>query len=179
MDQGVRVVLSMGIVTGGTVLALLFRHPSPPIGTPVPETGQTLVLRGTIAAEPAAAVSPSPPPIPEPTPAVAPLPPRASLATNEPPPLLARSYPEPVPLSASGWGATIGLGPFGPAYQTQLPRSHTIVDGDTLPALAERYLGSADRALEIYAANKNLLPGPDVLPIGVELQIPLAKAAAR
>jgi phage tail protein X len=51
-------------------------------------------------------------------------------------------------------------------------RTHTVVDGDTLAALAERYLGSPGRALEIYNANRFLLPSPDVLPIGVELRIP-------
>jgi phage tail protein X len=51
-------------------------------------------------------------------------------------------------------------------------RTHTVVDGDTLAALAERYLGSSGRALEIYNANRILLPSPDVLPIGVELRIP-------
>lgn len=181
MDQGVRVVLSIGIVTGGAVLASLFRHPSPPVGVPVSEPGQALVLRGTVASEamesPVGAAS-SPLPALEPTPLPPASPPRASLDRSDPPPLLARSYPEPSPLSTSNWGASIGLGPFGPAYQTQPPRSHTIVDGDTLPALAQRYLGSADRATEIYAANKNLLPGPDVLPIGVELRIPAASRAA-
>lgn len=51
-------------------------------------------------------------------------------------------------------------------------RTHRIVDGDTLRALAERYLGSAERAEEIYQANRHLLPSPEVLPIGVELHIP-------
>ena len=32
-------------------------------------------------------------------------------------------------------------------------RTHTVVDGDTLAALAERYLGSSARADEIYQAN--------------------------
>lgn len=51
-------------------------------------------------------------------------------------------------------------------------RTHKIVDGDTLSVLAARYLGSAERYLEIFEANKVVLPGPDILPIGVELEIP-------
>jgi nucleoid-associated protein YgaU len=49
---------------------------------------------------------------------------------------------------------------------------HRVVDGDTLPKLAERYLGSADRFSEIYEANRDLLQSPDVLPIGLSLKIP-------
>lgn len=56
--------------------------------------------------------------------------------------------------------------------------THKIVDGDTLEKLAERYLGSADRYMEIYEANRFLLPGPEVLPIGVELKIPLTAKPA-
>jgi hypothetical protein len=51
-------------------------------------------------------------------------------------------------------------------------RTHKIVDGDTLSLLAARYLGNADRHLEIFEANKAVLPGPDILPIGIELEIP-------
>ena len=51
-------------------------------------------------------------------------------------------------------------------------RTHKIVDGDTLADLAERYLGDADRYLEIYEANRDLLPSPGVLPIGVEIRLP-------
>lgn len=51
-------------------------------------------------------------------------------------------------------------------------RTHRVVDGDTLSRLALRYLGDADRFAEIFAANRDVLPEPDVLPIGVELKIP-------
>jgi hypothetical protein len=51
-------------------------------------------------------------------------------------------------------------------------RTHKIVDGDTLTALADRYLGSPDRYLEIYEANRDQLPTPELLPIGIELTIP-------
>lgn len=48
---------------------------------------------------------------------------------------------------------------------------HRIVDGDTLPALAQRYLGSSARFREIFDANRDQLPSPDLLPIGVVLRI--------
>lgn len=177
MDQGVRVVLSMGIVTGGTVLALLFRHPAPPVGSPINEACRPLVLRGTTAPAPpepdlTAVVAP---PVPQASPApptvVAP-PPRASLDSYEPAPLLARSYPESPRSSDSRGGSSIGIGLLGPSYEPPQERTHKIVDGDTLPALAKRYLGAAELAVDLYEANKYVLPDPEVLPIGVELRIP-------
>jgi hypothetical protein len=55
-------------------------------------------------------------------------------------------------------------------------RTHRIVDGDTLESLAQRYLGSADRAAEIFAANRSVLSDPRLLPIGAELRIPATAA---
>jgi nucleoid-associated protein YgaU len=56
------------------------------------------------------------------------------------------------------------------------PRTHVVADGDTLTSLAARYLGSADRFREIFAANRQLLTTPNLLPIGATLQIPSAEA---
>lgn len=52
------------------------------------------------------------------------------------------------------------------------PRTHRVLDGDTLSKLAQRYLGQADRFYDIYEANRELLRTPDVLPIGSLLIIP-------
>jgi LysM repeat protein len=52
------------------------------------------------------------------------------------------------------------------------PRTHRIVDGDTLSKLASRYLGRADRFLEIFEFNRDVLASPDLLPIGSTLKIP-------
>ena len=54
------------------------------------------------------------------------------------------------------------------------PPTHKIIDGDSLALLAERYLGSASRAMEIYEANRDVLAHPGILPIGAELKIPRA-----
>jgi len=58
----------------------------------------------------------------------------------------------------------------GPQQQTKVVL-HRIVDGDTLPSLAQRYLGSANRFNEIFFANRDRLPRADLLPIGMELRI--------
>jgi hypothetical protein len=57
-------------------------------------------------------------------------------------------------------------------------RMHRIVDGDTLPSLAVRYLGDANRADEIFAANRQWLASPELLPLGKQLRIPLATPTA-
>ena len=49
---------------------------------------------------------------------------------------------------------------------------HKIVDGDTLTALADRYLGNANRYLELYEMNRATLTSPDLLPIGAEIKVP-------
>lgn len=51
-------------------------------------------------------------------------------------------------------------------------RTHRVCDGDTLSSLADEYLGSSKRYLEIYEANRQRLASPDLLPIGAELEIP-------
>ncbi len=60
----------------------------------------------------------------------------------------------------------------GDDWRAGEPRIHVVADGDSLPRLAQRYLGSSDRAEEIYAANRGVLNSPRLLPIGVELTIP-------
>jgi hypothetical protein len=52
------------------------------------------------------------------------------------------------------------------------PRTHTIVDGDSLPKLAERYLGDAKFSDQIYQLNRDVLNDPELLPIGAELKLP-------
>ena len=62
--------------------------------------------------------------------------------------------------------------PAGSEPGTGSHRTHTIMDGDTLASLAQRYLGDAGRAGEIYEANREVLPEPDILPIGRQIRIP-------
>jgi nucleoid-associated protein YgaU len=52
---------------------------------------------------------------------------------------------------------------------------HRVVDGDDLRRLARRYLNDANRAIEIFHLNRDVLVQPDLLPLGVELQIPSSR----
>jgi nucleoid-associated protein YgaU len=67
--------------------------------------------------------------------------------------------------------------PFTTIPETEQPRSHIVVDGDSLAKLAGRYLDDPHRAEEIYELNRHLLTNPELLPIGVELAIPPRSAA--
>lgn len=49
---------------------------------------------------------------------------------------------------------------------------HQIVDGDSLPELALRYLGDRQRGGELYQLNRDVLENPDLLPIGCVIKIP-------
>jgi len=61
----------------------------------------------------------------------------------------------------------------GPLVDMNAPeQTHTIVDGDTLQDLAQHYLGRADRSMELFQYNRDVLRSPDMLPIGAELRIP-------
>ncbi len=66
-----------------------------------------------------------------------------------------------------------------PAGSAVLPRTHKVVDGDSLALLAERYLGSASRANEIFSCNRDLLSDPELLPIGARLRIPSGAAPSQ
>jgi nucleoid-associated protein YgaU len=89
----------------------------------------------------------------------------------EAPPPLASDFPQTDRQANARWGQSLEsmLPTAMPADQ---PTTHRIIDGDTLPALAQRYLGSAARAGEIFEANRGVLLDPELLPIGVELKIP-------
>ncbi len=54
------------------------------------------------------------------------------------------------------------------------PLMHRVRKGDTLSSLAARYLGSGERFWELFAANRDRLRNPDLLPVGLELRIPQA-----
>ena len=58
-------------------------------------------------------------------------------------------------------------------------RTYTLRDGDTLAKLAKRHLGSADRANEIYQLNRDRLTNADLLPVGVEIELPPRRLRVR
>ena len=49
---------------------------------------------------------------------------------------------------------------------------HTVASGDTLSKLAKRYLGDANRYMELFDANKDTLTDPNLIKVGQKLTIP-------
>jgi len=96
-----------------------------------------------------------------------------------PPPEFPKSYPGDNQAAGTRWGASMTeMLPAAAGAPYGSPPTHKVVDGDSLALLAERYLGSQSRAMEIYQANRNVLTQPDILPIGVELKIPRTEQSA-
>ena len=59
-----------------------------------------------------------------------------------------------------------------PMSRSTVRRQHTVVEGDTLFGLAERYYGDGDRFIDLYDANRDVLKRPDQLEVGTVLTIP-------
>lgn len=58
-------------------------------------------------------------------------------------------------------------------------RKYQLQDGDTLSQLADRFLGSGKRFMEIYEVNRTVLTSPDLLPIGATIRIPWEERSER
>lgn len=76
------------------------------------------------------------------------------------------------PQEISGHASTVAPPPWPELLEESGPRTHIVIDGDSLERLAGRYLDDPTRGNEIYEANRELLASPDLLPIGAELVIP-------
>lgn len=51
-------------------------------------------------------------------------------------------------------------------------KTHVVVAGDNLARISQRYYGTERHWSKLFEANKDRLPSPHVLPVGVELVIP-------
>ena len=178
MDQRIRLMTAAAVMLAGLGLALFFRRPAAEADLAIPVQSNPLVLRkqpdprsfAGSESSPAGAQS-------RPLPAAPGEPPR-SLPTivtpadqPAPPPELPKCYPSNGQPVSTRWGTS--LREMLPETASA-PPTHKVIDGDSLALLAERYLGSASRAMEIYEANRNVLAQPEILPIGAELKIPRA-----
>ena len=83
----------------------------------------------------------------------------SNTATDQPAPAR-QAAPEPEPVAAEAPAA-----PAAPA-----PRTHTVVSGDTLWAIAEQYLGDGNRYTEI--AQLNGIANPELINVGQVITIP-------
>jgi nucleoid-associated protein YgaU len=172
MDRKVRIAVAAGVLLSGALGAMFFRRGDTPQSSPTLSTGEHHSLRReTTDGQRRAGESPASAPAATSHQAAKPVAP-TYLAPQGPaqPPFMAREFP--------GFGAVDGSQPPPPLpaqageTATSAAQTHRIVDGDSLEKLAQRYLGAADRAGELYEANRETLSNPGVLPIGKELRIP-------
>jgi len=166
--------VSNGGVTNFTPLqAPSESYESPAVGLDQHSTG--------IGAQPAASEpdirSPQPSPPSEQTGALPPATPRAYESLLSPPSTASSSLmddrPYRQPLSST-WPQTLDEPPVSRDDRpTKQILRHRIVDGDTLERLAFEYYGDSARADEILAANREVITDPELLRLGVELEIHL------
>lgn len=166
MQQGTRTLVAAGVFLTGLTAALLFRHappaaPGPPAAEPLPPRTASVPLAPSVVSErPTARIESQGVPVPSErsqTPAL-----RLPLDAGQPSPQLPKSYPGIASLPTTSSASA----------RSDAPRRHKIVDGDTLETLAERYLGHAERAGELFDLNRDVLSNPELLPIGTFLRIP-------
>ena len=81
---------------------------------------------------------------------------------------------KPVPQAAGLQFPTPGTAsaPLGTTSATE-PRTHDVVAGDTLSAMAKRYYGDASKYNRIFEANRDQLNDPDKIKVGQKLKIPV------
>ena len=73
--------------------------------------------------------------------------------------------------SAAGQTASPASQP-APAAPSQASETYTVQAGDTLSAIARKFLGNANAYMEIFNANKDQLSDPDKIKPGQVLKIP-------
>jgi nucleoid-associated protein YgaU len=49
---------------------------------------------------------------------------------------------------------------------------HKVAKGENLSVIAKKYFGNANKYMEIYNTNKDILKNPDLIQIGQDLKIP-------
>lgn len=167
MSRGNIVVLAAGIIAVGICAALPFQHPVVSQRQPAESADDMdeLRWRGFDETMPAHTPPDRPPMV-----AISDDEPLSSDALHAAPPAVTR--PATLPATAPSPPPQLPNAYPERASEPQSPLRHRIVDGDNLESLAEKYLGSADRHMELYDANRDVLPSPDLLPIGVEIAIP-------
>ena len=152
-------------------------------GHAIPDARPTGVMEGPsgppMAAGPFPPTSPPPPPVPLPasgldmSPASPPLDGTYRSTVDIPPPPLLDVHAPP-PLSA-GWSVHDVARPVAPSPALQpaaMPADYVVRDGDDLTGIALKVYGHAGAATAIWTANRDRLPDPQVLPIGLALRLP-------
>ena len=89
-----------------------------------------------------------------------------------PPPLLDSQAPPP-PVAA--WAAAPSPLHAAPATDIAvdlMPATYVVRDGDDLTSISTRFYGHPGAAVAVWQANRDIIPDPNLLPIGAELRLP-------
>ncbi len=89
-----------------------------------------------------------------------------------PPPLLDAQAPPP---AAVAWAVPTPVPAVvaqSPAAAEPAPSTYVIRDGDDLATISARFYGHPGAAPALWAANRDLIPNPDLLPIGAAIRLP-------
>lgn len=179
-----KLALAGALLVVGVGGALMFRHPKPGPEKDGFEPAPLVLEEPGLPPAAETLVPSSPPPKPEPPPAVSHL--LGMIEPQDPPPADAdRSYPPDSGVAEVSAHHARRIAPAVTHSERiihELPeprgessrRTHIVEEGDTLSALARKYLGAADRYPALYAANRRVLRDPDRLPVGTVLEIPKA-----
>ena len=181
MQRGAKIALASGIVIAGLAGASLFRKPAKPAASadaepaPIDRAATSLVehdpadaARLSDRVDPVSAAAESLAPSSSADAGRSPSPPRKAADVQAAPQSQHADEHDESPVDRAGRTPPRRRG-----------RTHRVRDGDTLSLLAADYLGSSQRYLEIFEANRDLLKNPDLLPIGAELKIPSLDEIAR
>lgn len=95
---------------------------------------------------------------------------RSTLDVPPPPLLDAQAAPPPV----TAWTTPAAASPMPPAPPAGdlVPATYVVRDGDDLTAISSRFYGHAGAATAVWEANRDVIPDPNLLPIGAELRLP-------
>lgn len=96
------------------------------------------------------------------------MPPPALLDAAAPPPATAW----PVVSASTPVSAAVALPAAAPVVELTVPATYRVRDGDDLGSIAGRFYGHPAAASAIWAANREMIPHPELLPIGAELRLP-------
>jgi len=151
--------------------------PAAPLGGgPAGFASQSIGFEGESAVMPSSQPPPAPPtPLPRSAMNVGPAAPALDAAYRStldipPPPLLDTQTPPPL---AVGWSTHDVQRPaVAAAAAVEAPSTYVVRDGDDLTGIALRVYGSAGAATAIWAANRDRLADPQLLPIGMVLRMP-------
>lgn len=166
--RALRILFFVGLLALGVCAAWPFRRPAEsPAAAPKSPVATDLPLRGrdvTLEASPPEATSPAE--LDEPPSVRRDIRP---VSLTEARPDLLNFAPPVMPLDFAAAAKEPKIEPDKPpaAYRT-----YRLRDGDTLESIAERYLGSSQRAEELFELNRQALARPDLLPVGTAIQIP-------